>query len=75
MEPLSNSSQLLAYIEFLLARYSRAPPDKRHMLCEIGARVSCEQRGNLWEIITQLHKANQTLRLKLSGSLQAVEHL
>ena len=72
MEPLSNSSQLLAYIEFLLARYSRAPPDKRHMLCEIGARVSCEQRGNLWESITHnsAPQANQTLRLELSGSLQ-----
>ena len=45
-----------SHIEFLLARYSRAPPEERHMLCEIGARVSCEQRGNLWEIITQLHK-------------------
>jgi len=45
-----------SYIEFLLARYSRAPPVEHHMLCEIGARVSCEQRGHLWEIITQLHK-------------------
>ena len=42
------------------------------MLCEIGARVSCEQRGNLWEIITQLHKRIRSLRLELSGSLQAV---
>ena len=25
------------HIEFLLAKYSRAPPDKRHMLSEIGA--------------------------------------
>jgi len=37
------------------------------MLCEIGARVSCEQRGNLWEIITQLHKRIRRCVLNLAG--------